>query len=72
MTSSTTVTKNDLYGSYEYTLDFPNSLKVEAVIKEITIFHEPINMNLWQTKVSLFLSRHIPKSLDFPILEQEN
>ena len=45
-----TITKNgirnyNLHGSYKYTSDFPNSLKVGAVIKEITVFQEPINMN---------------------------
>ena len=67
MTSSTTVTKNEirnynLYGSYEHTSDFANSLKVGGVIKKITIFYEPINTNLRQNKGKFFgLSRHIPK-----------
>ena len=43
MTSSTTVIENEirnynLHGSYEYTPDFPDSLKVRAVIKDITVF----------------------------------
>ena len=51
MMSSTTDTENgirnyNLHGNYEYTPDFPDSLKVGTVIKEITAFHEPINTNL--------------------------
>ena len=67
MTSSTTITKkgirnHNLHGSYEHTSDFANSLKVEAVIKEITVFYEPINTNLRQNESKFFgLSRHIPK-----------
>ena len=43
MTSSTKVIENEirnynLHGSYEYTPDFPDSLKVRAVIKDITVF----------------------------------
>ena len=61
-----TVTKNgirnyNLHGSYENTSDFANSLKVGAIIKEITVFYEPINTNLWQNEGKFDLSKHIPK-----------
>ena len=51
----------NLHGSYEYISDLLNSLKVGTVIKEITVFHEPINTNVWENESKFYLSRHILK-----------